>query len=288
VATPGPIVGEPRAAQPEPITGSVAATPGRPDGPRERRDPTPATGAPRRGKPAKGLATAAGPSSIVVGALIALAAVVAVVLWATLRFSGGESTSTTTVLPGAGAGTDASPDATSGAPAVDPAVDPAGATTVAPAVSTDATIVAIAAYDPAGDGEENDAEASAALADGDPGTAWRTVCYEDRFMGAKPGVGVVVSFDAPTQQPISVDVLNAPYQLQFFASDAEQVPGAIDQWGPELGTKAFGPEPATVVSAAPPTPARHVLLLFNELGVDDACTGDHPYRGRLGEIALSG
>ena len=156
-----------------------------------------------------------------------------------------------------------------------------------PVVVTDsATIVDVVAYDPEGDGVENDAEASAALADGDPSTAWRTVCYSSQFMGAKRGVGLVVTFDSLTRQAVTVDVINAPYQLQFFATDADEIPGSIDGWGPELGTKAFGPEPATIVSAAPATPARHVLLLLNELGGDDSCTSANPFRGGLGEIAL--
>ena len=58
---------------------------------------------------------------------------------------------------------------------------------------TGATIAAVAAYDPDGDGEENDELASAALADGDPATNWRTVCYAALADGRKAGVGLVVS-----------------------------------------------------------------------------------------------
>ena len=90
------------------------------------------------------------------------------------------------------------------------------------------------------------------------------------------------------QQPISVDVISSPYQLQFFASADELAPSTIEAWGPELGTRAFANEPATVVSPAPAQPVQHVLVLLNELGVDDACTGVNPYRGRLGEIAPVG
>jgi serine/threonine-protein kinase len=249
-----------------------------------KADPTPSQGAPRHGRTAKGLSNRAGPSTTVVATLIAVAVVIALVLWATLSFGGGESTSTTTVLPADAAADD---DA-----AADPATDATGDTTAggtaaaAPVVAEAATIADIVAYDPEGDGIENDAEAYAALADGDPATAWRTVCYSSQFMGAKRGVGLVLTFDAPTRQPVTVDVMNAPYQLQFFATDSDEIPGSIDGWGPELGAKAFGPEPATIVSAAPGTPARHVLVLLNELGGDDSCTSANPFRGRLGEIAL--
>jgi serine/threonine-protein kinase len=260
-------------------------------------DPTPAHGAPRQGRTAKGLSSRPGPSTTVVATLIGIAVVIALVLWATLSFGGGESTSTTTVLPAeaaateddaAFAGADPAADATGDA-ATDAATDStgdttAGGTAAVPVVA--ATIVDVVAYDPEGDGVENDAEANAALADGDPTTGWRTVCYSSQFMGAKRGVGLVVTFDAPTLQAVTVDVMNGPYQLQFFATDADEIPGSIDAWGPELGAKAFGPQPTTVVSAAPGTPARHVLVLLNELGGDSSCTSANPFRGRLGEIAL--
>ncbi len=272
------------------VTGEVGAVSSTAAGARQvepQSDPTPSQGAPRRGRPAKGLSNRAGPSTIVVGALITVAVVVALILWATLSFGGGESTSTTTVLPsdapGAAAAVD-DPDGIEGdVPTGDaPAVDPEQA-----ADATGARIVDVIAYDPEGDGEENDAEAVVALADGNPETAWRTVCYSSQFMGAKAGVGLVVSFDVPTQQAITVDVMSGPYQLQFFSTDAEKIPDSLGGWGPELGTKAFGPDPATIVSAEPATPARHVLLLLNELGSDGACSGANPFRGRLGEIALS-
>ena len=237
---------------------------------------------------------------MVVGVLIAVAVVVALILWATLSFGGGETTSTTTVLPsdiGATPADDAvdGDDPTSDNPTSDEAAsdealsdEPGQGDTpdgVAPAAT--ATIVGLVAYDPEGDGEENDAEAADALADGDPDTAWRTVCYSSRFMGAKSGVGLVVSFDTPTSLPITVEVMHGPYQLQFFATDAEEIPDSLGGWGPELGTKAFGPSPATVVSSARAAPARHVLVLLNELGSDSGCSAANPFRGRLGEIAVS-
>ncbi len=98
----------------------------------------------------------------------------------------------------------------------------------------------------------------------------------------------MVSFDTPTQQALAVDVINAPYQLRFFASDAATPPTDLDAWGPELGAKAFDSEPGTVTSAIPPAPASHMLVLLNEIGQDDTCTEENPYRGRLGEITLVG
>jgi len=98
----------------------------------------------------------------------------------------------------------------------------------------------------------------------------------------------VVSFDQLTQQALTVDVINAPYQLQFFAVADEVAPTDLALWGPAIGTKQFASEPATVTSGTPPVPVRHMLVLLNEIGREDSCTDAHPYRGRLGEIALVG
>ena len=54
------------------------------------------------------------------------------------------------------------------------------------------TIARRRAYDPDGDGTENDDEAQAALADGIPSTNWHTVCYQRTTMG-KDGVGLIVN-----------------------------------------------------------------------------------------------
>ncbi|MEM9513572.1 MAG: protein kinase [Actinomycetota bacterium] len=244
-------------------------------------DPTPPTRTPR-GEPARDLADRRAPSAIVVGGIVVVALALVAVLVASLRFGSDDTASTTTALPNATNDTAPQTSTPGGAP------PPSVAATTAPLVAEPASISTITAFDPEGDGTENDGDAVLAASDGDPTTFWRTVCYEDRFMGAKRGVGLVVSFDAPMQEALSVDVQSAPYQLQFFASDAESAPAALDDWGPELGTRAFANDPGTVVSATPSAPARHMLVLLNELGTDDTCTGANPYRGRLGDIAPAG
>ncbi len=251
-----------------PIPGEVAhgaSTPVRPD----ERDETPAVAL--RGKPAKGLTQEWRPAFTVVAVLLVVAVVMGILLWASARF-GADTDATTTV---------ATPTATEGSDDPDAASDPAEP--IGPA-----SIATITAYDPEGDGSENDGDAVLALADGDPTSGWSTVCYASRFMGAKSGVGLVVSFDDLSQEAITVDVLNGPYQVGFFASDAEEIPSSLGDWGPELGATAFANAPGTVESPIPSTPARHMLVLLKELGADDACTGNNPFRGRLGEIAVSG
>ncbi len=276
-AVPGPALD--RDVTPSSVPGEAVAVVGGPadtgdQTPPSRREPTPAAGVPLRGSPARGLSDRRVPSSLVVGAMLAVGALVGLALWLTLTYVDDEPVTTTTVLPAEGADDEEPADGR--------------APTTLPDVVGPATIASVTAYDPDGDATENDELAAAALADGDPATAWSTVCYSSQYMGAKRGVGLLVSFDGPAQQALSVDVISAPYQLQFFATDAEVAPASLDEWGPELGSSTYGTEPATVVSAVPAAPVRHVLVLLNELGRDTGCTGANPYRGSLGEITPVG
>ncbi len=250
------------------IPGEVAhvAVSSPPQTPVADRDPTPAAVAPR-GKPAKGLTQEWRPAFTVVALLLVAGLIVGMLLWTSMNFGGGDAVTSTTALPD---------NQANDAPT-------ANAVPVGPA-----TIATVTAYDPGGDGTENDGDAVLSLADGNPGTSWPTFCYSSRYMGGKLGVGLVVTFDSPTQQALTVDVQTGPYQIDFFASDADTIPASFDEWGAPLGSTAFADDPETVVSPAPPAPARHVLILLKELGQDSTCSAANPYRGRLGEIAVAG
>jgi serine/threonine protein kinase len=241
-------------------------------------DNTPTSAKALHGRPAKGLTQGWKPSFIVLAVLLIIGLGVGLLLWASLQFGGGDAVTTTTLLPG-----DTAPPAENAESST-----PNNETGAAAAITEPAVIAAITAYDPDGDSVENDGDAALSRADNDSTTFWRTVCYESKYMGAKRGVGLVVSFDNPTQQALSVAVLSAPYQLQFFASDADTIPTTIDAWGGAFGDTAFADDAGTVTSGTPVAPVQHMLILLNELGSDDSCTGSNPYRGRLGEISISG
>jgi serine/threonine-protein kinase len=250
------------------IPGEVAHVPSSPT-PTARstdRDPTPAAHA-LRGKPAKGLTQEWRPAFTIVTLLLVAGLIVGVLLWSSMSFGGADPVTSTTVM----LETQPSP-----APVEDAAV-------VGPAA-----IATVTAYDPGGDNTENDGDAVLSLADGNPATSWPTSCYSSKYMGGKPGVGLVVTFDSLAQQAITVDVQTGPYQVDFFASDSEVIPSSVDAWGPPLGATAFADEPETVVSPVPATPARHILILLKELGRDGTCSDANPHRGRLGEIAVAG
>jgi serine/threonine-protein kinase len=249
-----------------PIPGEVAHTSAPATPTRDTRDLTPQAAA-QRGKPAKGLTQEWRPAFTVVALLLVAALVVGGLLWSNSNFGGGDPVTSTTALPG---------------------TQPNAATVDDAVVVGPATIATITAYDPEGDGTENDSDAVMSLADSNPGTSWATVCYSSRFMGGKQGVGLVVTFDGLAQQALTVDVQTGPYQVDFFASDAETIPATFSDWGPALGSTEFANDPETLVSPTPSAPARHMLILLKEIGQDGTCTDQNPYRGRLGEVAVVG
>ena len=260
--TSGPIPGEVAHVPASPTPSAVpAAAAGATD-----RNHTPAANG-LRGKPAKGLTQEWRPAFTVVALLLVAGLVVAVLLWTSMSFGAGDPVTSTTVLPGTQPTT--------------PAIEE-------PVVAGPATIATVTAFDPGGDGTENDGDAVLSLADGNAGTSWPTSCYSSRYMGGKQGVGLVVTFDDLAQQAITVDVQTGPYQVDFFASDADTIPTTFDAWGAPLTSTAFANEPETVVSPVPPAPAKHMLILLKELGQDSSCSDTNPYRGRLGEIAVAG
>jgi hypothetical protein len=220
-----------------------------------------------------------GPSATFVGALLLVALVVVLLLWATLIYGGADSTPSTTVLPPEPATAATERDTGEPATAANGDAEPAAAQPV--------EIASVVAFDPEGDDRsENDELAIDALADDDPATEWRTVCYSGNFMGGKRGVGLIVSFDAPTDRALRMFIANGPFQVSFFASPDDAPPSSIDAWG-ERFDSAFGSEDELSTDPTPPN-TRHVLILLTEIGQDPGCSDDHPFRGGLGEIQLAG
>jgi hypothetical protein len=105
-------------------------------------------------------------------------------------------------------------------------------------------------------------------------------------MGGKYGVGLVATFDAPTQRAITVDALTGPYIIEFHTSTNEKVPTSFDDWDRQLGAQEFSSDPGPVISNIPESPVQHVLVLLRQLGTGGNCSEARPFRGLLGEIAL--
>ncbi len=226
---------------------------------RRPRDHTPNAGPGLRGKPAKGLQTRTGPSMVLVLLLLAVALIVALVLWITIGRRDDGAAPTTTVAAGP-------------------------STTVAP-VST-ATITGVTTYDPPpGDGEENDAQVSAAFVDHDPNTNWKSLCYLRPTM-SKDGVGLVVSLSAATLGTLTFDVGNPPFKVEVYGSDAEAPPSDFAGWGPPLQPMVSS-DKAQTISVGTLVPTRHLLIVLREIGPDKLCSGANPNRGSIGEISFA-
>ncbi len=248
-------------------TADSQATPAAVAARRPARDSTPPSGDARRGVPARGLQQRWGPSLYVVGGLMLAALVAGLLLWASIaRDSGSPAATTIPGGPGATTGDSVAGDSSAAGPA------PAGL-----------TVIGATAFDPDGDGEENDEQVQRVL-DGDSSTGWSTLCYESQYLGAKGGVGVVLELSEPTVAQIAVDVTSAPWSLQIHtASDA--IPDSIEGWGAELATD-YSTEPGQLLATSA-GPVRYVLALLRELGPDEGCSEDHPYRGRISGIQVS-
>jgi serine/threonine protein kinase len=280
-AGPG-IPGEPHVTGKVPVTHRLAdvATPPRGSSPTAgpERDPTPPAISPVRGAPARQHDQRWTPSLVVVGALLVAALVVALVLFVSVN--GGDQAEefpNGTTVPGAS-------DPTADADAAAATESPTGEES-APAPTGNARIVSISAWDPDGDnGSENDAQADLALADGSATTYWATECYQDRYLGGKRGVGLIVGLSEPARGTLSVTSLNGPYQIDVLTTDAASPPDDPAAWT-TLGPTRFADEPAEL-SIEVDTTATYLLVWLKELGPDDACSGANPYRGRLGEIAF--
>jgi serine/threonine protein kinase len=242
------------------------------------RDATPVGPVPT-GRPARQDDQRWAPSLIVVVSLLVVALVVAGVLFVGLnRGDSADDVPDITVVPG-----EDTDDATM-TPDQDDGRTGASDEAAETAPTGPITIVGVQAWDPDGtNGTENDTQAALALADGSASTAWPTECYSDKYLGGKRGVGLIVTLSTPAAGTVRVESLNAPYQLEFYATTAANPPGDLSEWS-LVGELQYAESPGAV-DATVDVAASHVLIWLKELGPDDACSTSNPYRGRLGEIS---
>jgi hypothetical protein len=170
--------------------------------------------------------------------------------------------------------------------AADDGVDDADTASVPGAVEgADARIVTVQAWDPDGDnGRENDAQANLAIADGSASTMWATECYQDRYLGGKSGVGLILGLNGVAAGTLSVESANGPYQIDVMTATGAAAPAQLDGWS-KVGDTRFSDSPGTI-DVEITEPANYLLVWLKELGPDEVCTSANPYRGRLGEISF--
>ena len=125
------------------------------------------------------------------------------------------------------------------------------------------------AYDPEGDGEEEDEIEELAI-DGNPtGTSWTTEHYEsDIFEGTKtgpdPGVGIYVTSKAASdagQDDRSITPTPG-WDAQIFAAAAGP-PEEIEEWGEPIG-EVKNADKEEEIAAAPRPAAKYFLIWFTK------------------------
>jgi serine/threonine-protein kinase len=271
------IPGEPHVTGTVPLVRGGAAPAAQP-----ASDVTPPVNVPIRGRPARRHQQRFAPSLIAIVSLLVVAAVVALVLY--IGLDRGEPSADvavdSVVVPGSTLAATPTPVVTTAAPA--PAQDGAAPATIAAA---DVRILEMRAWDPDGDnGTENDAQAGLAFADGSASTAWPTECYGNQYLSGKRGVGLILTMSGSTTGTVSVESLNAPYQIDILTSADPVAPTDLEAWQ-QAGDTKYSDQPGAI-EVPIENPATFVLVWLKELGPDEACTENNPYRGRLGEISF--
>ncbi len=147
-------------------------------------------------------------------------------------------------------------------------------------ITGNAKLTKISAYDPLGDGVENN-ELIKNLTDGNASTSWSTVCYINKSFGSKQGVGLVLSLSELGTGTVKTTFASAPYDMDIYTVQGD-VPASLEDWGfPH--TNVTGADTGAIdipVTAA----ATHILMFFKEVGRHPSCSANNPYKGEISEI----
>ena len=232
--------------------------PGRPAGNAVRADRTPTSPMRPRQQPNRKFQHRNGPSMVIVGGLLATALVVGVVLYITMA----NDSHAGLVIP----------------PTSLPAV-----TTVPPTAAPSTLGIAdVQVFDPDGNHEENDSLAPLAI-DGNVATAWNTVCYGDKYLGGKGGVGLIADLGANRTGLLTADIGSAPYQIRVYAVPDGAVPADFAGWGSAI--KTFNGTAPAILPVQITQPSRYVLVSFVQLGTNNDCNKNR-YRGSIRELSF--
>jgi hypothetical protein len=121
--------------------------------------------------------------------------------------------------------------------------------------------------------------------DDDPGTFWRTECYDSIDLDGRP-VGVAITLQAPAAGTLTVDIASSSWTIRVYTSLAiDAIPASFEGWGEPVGSQS-GSEPE--VYALPLTGAAlHIAIVFTEAGPSGACTPDFPNSGAIAEVQFA-
>jgi serine/threonine-protein kinase len=108
------------------------------------------------------------------------------------------------------------------------------------------TISTAAAFDPGGDGTENDDLVANAI-DGDSATAWRTEGYNDRdITRLKPGVGLVLTLASPATLD-ELELVSPTNDWRALIYVADEAASSLDGWGAPVATTEGLPAGTNVI-----------------------------------------
>jgi hypothetical protein len=130
------------------------------------------------------------------------------------------------------------------------------------------------------DPTENDDQV-ALVTDGDPTTAWSTLCYEDDAMGGD-AVGLGLTLPAPSQGTLEVDIDADFWTVEVYGSLSPGMPATLDAWGERVASQSG--EDARTMSLEMMASTLHVLVVFREVGPSNACTDAFPFSGGIAEV----
>ena len=157
----------------------------------------------------------------------------------------------------------------------------------APPATSGPLVVTATAYDPEGTGPpgENDADAPLTT-DGDPATSWTSEGYNERDLGNKRGVGLVLALDGPHElDRLEVASTNVGWAASIYLADG---PAAdLEGWGDPVDEAAdLGAEHTFDLGGGT---ASHVLVWVTDLGEPDPLgSGDRRHRAVIDEVQLDG
>jgi serine/threonine-protein kinase len=276
----GQVPTTPGSARPGPAP-APRTTGGRPAGPPVRvdRDRTPTGSAPISRRPNRKFEHRRGPSLIVVGGLLLVATIVSAILWNTISADsdGGEFPTPTSIDPSAAG--------TAGTAAAPAEVASAGPVPETAAPASTAMFRSVRTYDLDPDDPAENDDLVGLMIDDDPGTFWRTECYDSMDLGGRP-VGVAITLQAPAAGTLSVDIASSSWTLRVYTSLAtDAIPASFEAWGEPVGTQS-GSEPG-VYDLTLTGAALHIAIVFTEAGPSGACTPEFPNSGAIAEVQFA-
>ena len=139
----------------------------------------------------------------------------------------------------------------------------------------------VRSFDPDGDdGTENDDQAGLAI-DGNPATAWQTVCYCDRYLGGKRGVGLVADLGAHRTGTLTVDLGSAPVPVAGLRRRRRRGAHRFAAWGTPIDTSTAPRRRRS--ASADPTPAT-TCWCRSSSSARTTTAHKNPFRGSIREF----